>query len=220
MFWLVYVASPAISLAVLIAGLALVGRRPAWLAAVGLVPAAVAVGLLVWMLTTQEQTLLPTLVLPLVLFLVICAALWASLSHHRKRRRSPLALLGLLLPMALVVLTVEAFRMMPPGPYSFGRTGISDVLGYRGHVYALVPSQERQLALRWGKQPVPSDMTSVAGVSDLDIASGGTYQRDGTVAGYVISGHPNCIASTAWGGPFVFYEVYRLVPHARISGGD
>ncbi len=201
--WFLYVIVPAFSLAVLLAGFALTGRRPAWLAAVAFVPIGIAIALFAWMLTTPEQSLLPNQAQAVVLVPMVGAALWGSLSRNRSHRRSRLALLGLVLPLAATVLLVQDFRMwLPVDEFNqgFTTTRVLTELHYHGHVYTNVG--EVGMACRWGKQPLPRG-----------------YSRAGDQPRtlYLIAGHPDLISTTAWGGGFVLYEVYRLVPDAQVE---
>ncbi len=201
--WFLYVILPGFSLAVLLAGFALIGRRPGWLAAVAFVPIGVAIALFLWMLVTQEQTLLPNQAQAVVLVPMVGAALWGSLSRNRTRGCGRLALLGLVLPLAAIVLLVQDFRMWPPMDtfdYGFTTTCVSSELHYHGHVYANF--DEVTMACRWGTQPLPRG-----------------YSRTGAKSRslYLIAGHPDLVSTTAWGGGFVLYEVYRLVPDAQVK---
>jgi len=214
-----YIVLPAFSLAVLFAGLVLIGRRPGWLGALAFAPAAVCVVLLVWMLTTQEQSLLASELLPFALVPIVGAALWGALSHRTGRRRGRLALAGLALPLAAVALAVAAYYMAPSAfeGDSFNRVSYSGVLGYRGRVYVLT-GEEASLLIRWQREALPSGCAKAGNGLDIVHTGKGIWRVDSSIGPvYVIAGRPDVVARKSFGGGYIFHDVYRLSPSDRIA---
>ena len=74
--------------------------------------------------------------------------------------------------------------------------------------------------MRWygGAQPMPNGYYPVKGASALEHMAQGTWKNDGAYDGvYAVTGRPDLLAACTWGGGYVFYNLFQLLPGAKLK---